>query len=143
MFMGIVLILLALVTAGVTVDFLIENDLGQAPAQSFEMFGRGFELSGPAQVLVAFGLGALTVALLVLGFRLMRDRRERRRRMEKRVAELEAENTRLASRANLEAIVRIPDASATTEGEEEPAAEPSAPEPSQEPAQEPSQTWSS
>jgi hypothetical protein len=119
-FVGILLILLALVTVGVTADFLVENHLDQAPAESFLLFGRALELSGPAQVLVAFGLGVLTVLLVVLGLRLLRARRERRRGLEDRVAELEAENTRLASVANLETIMHVPDVIELPDSEEEP-----------------------
>ena len=118
--MGIALILLAFVVVGVTADFLVENHLDQAPAESVILFGRAFELSGPAQVLVAFGLGVLTVMLVVFGVRMLRTRRYRRRGLQDRVAELEAENTRLASRANLETLVRIPEASGVPESEQEP-----------------------
>ena len=95
--MSIVLLVLALASAGVTVDFLIENHLADAQSQSFALFGTTIQLSEPAAVLIAFGLGALTVMCLALGVR-ARRRRVGRRELKKQLSRLEQENEELRTR---------------------------------------------
>jgi len=95
--MGIVLFVLALASAGVTIDFLIENHLADAQTQSFALFGTTIQLSEPVTVLIAFGLGALTIVCLALAVR-ARRRRIGRRELKKRVSRLEQENEELRTR---------------------------------------------
>src|SRR5437867_7092642 len=95
--MGIVLFVLALASAGVTIDFLIENHLADAQSQSFALFGSTIQLSEPAVVLIGFALGALTIVCLALALG-ARRRRVGRRQLKKRVSKLEQENDELRTR---------------------------------------------
>src|SRR5437867_1808446 len=103
--MGLLLILLGLVSVGVVVDFLIENDLATAPDQTVALFGGSFHLSTPQVVLGAAVLGALSVLLLILGVGLLRGSWGRRRALKRRLAMLEQENASHRARENLPAAV--------------------------------------
>src|SRR5512132_1763897 len=96
--MGIVLILLGLVAAGLVVDFAVENWSSGANELTFSMFGGSFTAT---QVEVAIGaavLGAVAIALCVLGAGLLRGSRGRRRTTKRRISELEQENAELRER---------------------------------------------
>ena len=93
--MGIALILLGLVAAGLVVDFAVENWSSAANDLSFSLFGGSFTAT---QVEVAIGaavLGAVAIALCVLGAGLLRGSRGRRRTTKRRISELESENAEL------------------------------------------------
>ena len=105
--MGILLILLGIATAGVLADFLVENDVATAATQSFSLFNTTIELSVPAVVAIAFGLGVLAVLLIFAGVR--RSRRARRRLLQQRIEDLQDQNARLATMRNLEAVIRVPE----------------------------------
>lgn len=106
--MGVFLILLGIVLAGVLADFLVENDVATAATQPFTLFGTSIELSVPMLVAIAFGVGVLAVLLLLAGVR--RFRRGRRRLMQQRIEDLRDQNARLATQRNLEAVIHIPEA---------------------------------
>ena len=106
--MGVLLILLGLLLAGLVADFLIENDVASAAAQPVTMFGASGSLSTPVAVALAFVLGALAVLVIVAGVRHLR--RDRRKTLEQRVQRLEAENDRLMAQRNLSQFVRLPEA---------------------------------
>lgn len=96
--MGIVLILLGLAAAGLVVDFAIENWSDAANEVTFSLFGGSFTAT---QVEVAIGaavLGALAIALCVLGAGLLRGSHGRRRSTRRRISELERENAALRDR---------------------------------------------
>ena len=96
--MGIVLILLGLAAAGLVVDFAVENWSAAANEVTFSLFGGSFSAT---QVEVAIGaavLGALAIALCVLGAGIMRGSRGRRRTARRRMSELEHENAELRDR---------------------------------------------
>jgi hypothetical protein len=99
--MGVVLILLGLVAAGVVADFVVENELTTAARESFELFGGSFDLSRPQLVLVAAVLGAVAVLFVILGLGVVRGSWGRRRSLKQRMAELESENTSLRSKLRL------------------------------------------
>jgi len=103
--MGMLLILLGLVAAGVVADFLVENDLATAPDQTVALFGGSFQLSTPEVVLGAAVLGALSVLLVILGVGFLRGSWGRRRVLKRRVAVLEQENASHRARENLAAAV--------------------------------------
>jgi uncharacterized integral membrane protein len=93
--MGIALILLGLAAAGLVVDFAVENWSAAANDVSFSLFGGSFSAT---QVEVAVGaavLGAIAIALCVLGAGLLRGSRGRRRTTKRRISELERENAEL------------------------------------------------
>jgi uncharacterized integral membrane protein len=93
--MGIALILLGLAAAGLVVDFAVENWSSAANDLSFSLFGGSFTAT---QVEVAIGaavLGAVAIALCVLGAGLLRGSRGRRRTTKRRISELERENAEL------------------------------------------------
>lgn len=96
--MGIALILLGLLAAGVVVDFAVENDLAGAPERTFSLFGGSFTFNETQIVLGAAVLGALAVLLVIWGFGLSRGSWGRRRELRHRVSELERENNDLRSR---------------------------------------------
>jgi hypothetical protein len=96
--MGIALILLGLLAAGVVVDFAVENDLAGAPERSFALFGGSFTFNETQIVLGAAVLGALAVLFVVLGVGLSRGSWGRRRELRHRMSELERENTDLRTR---------------------------------------------
>ena len=96
--MGIALILLGLAAAGLVVDFAVENWSATATDVTFSLFGGSFTAS---QVEVAIGaavLGAIAIALCVLGAGLLRGSRGRRRSTKRRISELERENAELRER---------------------------------------------
>jgi len=95
--MGIALILLGLAAAGLVVDFAIENWSDAANEVTFSLFGGSFTAT---QVEVAIGaavLGALAIALCVLGAGLLRGSHGRRS-TRRRISELERENAALRDR---------------------------------------------
>ena len=96
--MGIALILLGLFAAGLVVDFAAENWSAGTADQTFALFGGSFTAT---QVEVAIGaavLGALAIALCVLGAGLLRGSHGRRRSTRRRISELERENAALRDR---------------------------------------------
>ena len=93
--MGIVLILLGLMAAGLVVDFALENWSAAANEVSFSLFGGSFTATQVEVVIVAAVLGAFAIALCVLGAGLLRGSRGRRRTTKRRISELERENTEL------------------------------------------------
>lgn len=111
--MGIVLLIIGLLAAGVVADFLIENGLPGGPDQNFELLGGTFGLSTGELVLGAAILGALAITLVALGLGLLgvrwgrrreriaevREREQRLGQLETRNVELERENTALRARA--------------------------------------------
>lgn len=103
--MGVLLILLGLIAAGVVADFLVENDLATAPDQTLALFGGSFRLSTPEVVLGAAVLGALSVLLVILGVGFLRGSWGRRRALKRRLADLEQENASHRARENLAAAV--------------------------------------
>lgn len=105
--MSVFLILLGLALAGVLADFLIENDVATAAGQPVTIAATSVELSTPMVAAIAFGLGVCSVLLIVAGIR--RFRRGHRRTLQDRVARLEEENARLATRQNLPNIMRVPE----------------------------------
>lgn len=114
--MGIALILLGLVAAGLVVDFAVENWSAGAPELSFAMFGGSFTATQVEVVVGAAVLGAAAIALCVMGAGLARASRGRRRTAERRIAGLERENAELkerpadAGRAHAPAaVVRVDD----------------------------------
>lgn len=106
--MGIVLILLGLVSAGLVADFLVENHLGTAPSQSVELLGSSVRLSSANLVLVAFIAGVAFVLLVALGIRLVRRSRDRRRVLKRQLGDLERENSELRSTGEPDGAVRAP-----------------------------------
>ena len=106
--MGVLLILLGIAMFGVLADFVIENDIATAATQSFALFGTTIELSAPALVAIAFGLGVLAMLLVFAGIR--RARRGRRRLLQQRIEDLKDQNARLAVKRNLETVIRVPEA---------------------------------
>jgi uncharacterized membrane protein len=105
---GMVLILVGLVAAGVVVDFAIENELTSAPRDTFALFGGSYGLSTPELVVAAAVLSALAVTLVILGFGLFRGSWGRRRALNRRIQDLERENARLRSKERLAAAVGEP-----------------------------------
>ena len=93
--MGIVLILLGLVAAGLVVDFALENWSAAANEVSFSLFGGSFTATQVEVVIAAAVLGAVAFALCVLGAGLLRGSRGRRRTGQRRIADLERENAAL------------------------------------------------
>jgi hypothetical protein len=117
--MGVLLILLGLLSAGLLAGFVAENDLLSAPTQAFTMFGQDVNLSTSAVAIMSFALGALTVVLLIVGIGLLRGSWGRRRALKHRIADLEQQNLELQSRERLhetmtaqqqEGTVLLPDA---------------------------------
>ena len=109
--MGIALILLGLAAAGLVVDFAVENRSVAANDVTFSLFGGSFTAT---QVEVAIGaavLGAIAIALCVLGAGLLRGSRGRRRTARRRMSELERENAALRDRRDDEdvPVVRVDD----------------------------------
>jgi uncharacterized integral membrane protein len=107
--MGIALILLGLLAAGVVVDFAIENDLAGAPERAFSLFGGSFTFNETQVVLGAAVLGALAVLFVVLGIGMSRGSVGRRRALKHRVSDLERENTELRSRRQAVTVVKTDD----------------------------------
>ncbi len=105
--MGILLIVLGLVFAGLVADFVVENNLASAPAEPFVMFGGTFDRMSPAGVVLAGAiLGVLAVVFVMLGLGLLRGSWGRRRALKQRVADLEQENAQVLSRERLAAEVK-------------------------------------
>lgn len=96
--MGIALILLGFLAAGVVVDFAVENDLAGAPERTFSLFGGSFTFNETQVVLGAAVLGALAVLFVVLGIGMSRGSLGRRRALKHRMSDLERENDALRSR---------------------------------------------
>lgn len=110
--MGIALILLGLLAAGVVVDFAVENDLAGAPERTFSLFGGTFTYNETQVVLGAAVLGALAVLFVVLGIGMSRGSVGRRRALKHRMSDLERENTELRSRRPEVTVVKTDDAPA-------------------------------
>jgi hypothetical protein len=124
--MGILVLVLGLLSAGIVVDFLVENGLGSGPDITFTLFGGSFHLTVPELVLGAAALGALAISFVALGMALMgvswgkrkgraaemRDLRRRLDDSERRRRQLERENGDLAKRKPVVFDVRPPEASA-------------------------------
>jgi hypothetical protein len=119
--MGIALVLLGLLAAGVVVDFAVENDLAGAPERTFSLFGGSFTYNETQVVLGAAVLGALAVLFVVLGIGMSRGSLGRRRALKHRVSDLERENTELRSRRPAVTVVKTDDvpAGGVTETEAE------------------------
>jgi len=96
--MGIALILLGLLAAGIVVDFAVENWSAGTADLSFALFGGSFTLTQMQVVLSAAVLGAVAVALCIVGAGLLRGSRGRRRTVQRRIADLEHENAALKQR---------------------------------------------
>ncbi len=99
--MGFALILLGLLSAGVVVDFAVENDVVAGAERTYSLFGGSFTISDMQLVIGAAVLGALAFVLVLLGVRMLRGSSGRRRAIKHRVVELERENTSLRSKAHL------------------------------------------
>jgi hypothetical protein len=112
--MGIALILLGLLAAGVVVDFAVENDLAGAPERTFSLFGGSFTFNETQVVLGAAVLGALAVLFLVLGAGMSRGSLGRRRALKHRVTDLERENTELRSKRPAVTVVETDSARGST-----------------------------
>lgn len=120
--MGVLSIVLGLALAGVVADFVIENDIATAATQQFEIAGTTQELSTPVLVAIAFVLGALAVALILMGIRSMR--RGRRKTLQQRIRALQDENARLHSQRHLQRIVRVPESEPIVEDTGSPTEQP-------------------
>jgi hypothetical protein len=103
--MGLLLIFLGLLTAGVVADFIAENHLLSASNETFVIFGTHVTVSGAAEVVAGFLAGMIAFLLIVLGVGLLRGSWGRRRALKQRIAELEWQNTELRSRQRLEEVV--------------------------------------
>ena len=93
--MGIALILLGFVAAGLVVDFAVENWSAAANDVSFSLFGGSFTATQVEVAIAAAVLGAVAIALCALGAGLLRGSRGRRRTTKRRISELERENAEL------------------------------------------------
>ena len=105
--MGVLLILLGLIAAGVVADFLVENDLATAPDQAAGLFGGSFRLSTPEMVLGA-AVPEPSALLMIIGVGFLRGSWGRRRALKRRLADLEQENASHRARENLAAAVVTP-----------------------------------
>lgn len=93
--MGVLLIVLGLAAAGLVADFLVENHLTSAPAESLTLLGTSFRFSQPELVLSAFIAGALAIVLVLSGARLVKGGWGRRRELKSRLDDLKRENAEL------------------------------------------------
>ena len=84
--MGLLLIFLGLLTAGVLADYVSENHLLNAPNQTIMLFGTKVTVSGVAPLVAAFLAGVLTLLLIVVGVGLLRGSWGRRRNLKRRIA---------------------------------------------------------
>ena len=109
--MGIALILLGLAAAGLVVDFAVENWTAAANDVTFSLFGGSFTATQVEVTIGAAVLGAIAIALCVLGARLLHGSRDRRRTARRRISELERENAALRDRRpdEDESFVRVDD----------------------------------
>jgi uncharacterized integral membrane protein len=96
--MGIALILLGLAAAGLVVGFAVENWSAAANDVTFSLFGGSFTATQVEVVIGAAVLGAIAIALCVLGAGLLRGSHGRRRSTRRRISELERENAALRER---------------------------------------------
>jgi len=96
--MGIARILLGLAAAGLVVDFAVENWSAAANDVTFSLFGGSFTATQVEVVIGAAVLGAIAIALCVLGAGLLRGSHGRRRSTRRRISELERENAALRDR---------------------------------------------
>jgi hypothetical protein len=103
--MGLLLIFLGLLTAGVLADYVSENHILDAPNQTVMLFGTKITVSGVAPLVAAFLAGALTILLIVVGIGMLRGSWGRRRNLKRRIEELEWQNTELRSRERLQEVV--------------------------------------
>jgi hypothetical protein len=100
--MGIALILLGLVAAGLVVDFAVENWSAAANDVTFSLFGGSFTATQVEMAIAAAVLGAVAIALCVLGAGLLRGSRGRRQTVKRRISDLERENAELRDRTDVE-----------------------------------------
>ena len=109
--MGIALILLGLAAAGLVVDFAVENWSAAANDVTFSLFGGSFTATQVEVVIAATVLGAIAIALCVLGAGLLRGSRGRRRTARRRMSELARENAALRDRPTDQddPVVRVDD----------------------------------
>ncbi len=97
--MGVFLILLGLLAAGVVADFVVENGFASGPNPAFQLFGSSFHLSMAKLVLGSAIVGGLAITLLVLGLGLLKGSWGRRRGLKRKISDLERENAELRSKA--------------------------------------------
>jgi hypothetical protein len=126
--MGILVLVLGLLSAGIVVDFLVENGLGGGPDMTFQLFGGSFHMTVPELVLGAAALGAIAISFVALGMALMgvswgkrkgraaemREMRGRLDESERRRRQLEKENGELAKRKPAVVDLRSTDERAAT-----------------------------
>jgi len=93
--MGIALILLGLAAAGLVVDFAVENWSAAANDVTFSLFGGSFTATQVEVAIAAAALGAVAIALCVVGAGLLRGSRGRRQTVKRRISDLERENAEL------------------------------------------------
>jgi hypothetical protein len=105
--MGIAFILLGLVVVGVLADFVVENDLADAAGRAYALFGGSFTLTQTQIVIGAALLGALALALLVVGVGLLRGSWGRRRARRHRISDLERENAELRAAAERARLAEV------------------------------------
>jgi hypothetical protein len=98
---GFLLIIIGLIPVGVLADYLIENHVAAAPAESFLLFKRSFEYSRPELVAAGFVLGVVCVLFIMLGIGLLRGSWGKRRNLKQQIVDLQAENTKLHAREHL------------------------------------------
>jgi hypothetical protein len=122
--MALLLIVFGVLVAGGLADFLYENDIATAATQPVTVAGTTVNLSTPVIAAIAFGMGVLAVLLIAAGIRRMRGKR--RRNLEARIAQLEDENARLATKKNLPNVIKIPDSDAVVWSSDTPAPAPAA-----------------
>jgi hypothetical protein len=134
--MGLLLIFLGLLTAGVLADYVSENHLLNAPNQTVMLFGTNVTVSGVAPLVAAFLAGVLTLLLIVVGIGLLRGSWGRRRNLKRRIAELEWQNTELRSRERLQEVVEATHSRHLVEIPESETPEEPAPEAAAQPQQE-------
>lgn len=99
--MGVVLILLGVLGAGVVADVVIETDFG---SEQYTLLGNSFSWSESQVVIGAAVLGALAVLFVVLGVALARGSWSRRRARRREVKDLERENEELRDLARADEV---------------------------------------
>src|SRR4029450_2187200 len=106
--MGIALILLGLVSAGLVVAFAVENWSAAADDVTFSLFGSSFTATQVEVAIGAAGLGAIATGRCGLGAGRLRGSRGRRRTARRKMSELERENAALRDR-HTDEDVRVDD----------------------------------
>jgi flagellar biosynthesis component FlhA len=110
---GLILMVIGLVPAGMVADYLVENHLSSALRGSFAIAHRTLQLSQPQLVLAGFVLGVAGVIFVLLGVGLLRGSWGRRRNLKQRIDDLQMENTKLRSRERLSQEVQASEANAS------------------------------